>query len=485
MKNNTKKITITAPKDRFFVTFDFYEGEQVTKSFSDWASVIGLLVKETEHIPQAFEIEASVLGAILIEKTAMDECTQILNPDMFYTKSHNIIYRAMEDSYRQGEPIDTVTIHNVLKKREQLDEVGGGVYLSRLSQNISSAANIEYWCKILAEKWMLRRLMELGESLIKESLVGSEDAFELMSYTTEKIYEIENHLSGYEQDKTLWGEFPRIIGEVEEKYTSKKKQGLQSDSFPSLNRATGGIMKDFIIVYGQEKQGKTSFSERLLLDFSLQGLPVGAFTMEMDLDTYIQKALSMEADIEYLKLRNPAGNGLEPHEFQNFLSRAQRFRKTNIFIDDKTFDFERMIGKAKLWKRKYDVKVLLFDYIGLIESNKRHEKKYIEVAYYTRRLKALTKELQIPIIAVSQANQENKTADSKGALRDCDFAVSVRKPVDAGITSIKNKFNDVFVFNDTHFLATVENSRHGRSKQNFVCGFANNNFREIDIDSRL
>jgi replicative DNA helicase len=484
MKRDIKKITITRLGEKFLAVFDKVEGKPENKTALNWLGIISLFIKEIEDIPQAPDIEAAVLGAIMIEKTAMDDANGILTPETFYVKEHRIIFESMKALYSAGQPIDTVTMYEDLKRRNLIEEIGGAVYLSRLSQNISSAANVEWHCNILLEKWMLRKILSMSEEFLQRSVEGQEDAFDILQQVSEKVYEIENNVaSSATAARSLWDEYPRLVEQINDKYTGKIKPGFMCPSFPTLNHATGGIMNDLIVIYGEEKQGKTTLTEAMALDFALAGIPIGAITMEMDFDTYSLKALSMKGGIEYLKLRNPKGNNLDLQEFQRFQVRAQRFEKTKIYIDDKIFTFDRIVSTLKLWKRKYKIGLGLVDYLGLINSNKRHERRDLELAYFTGRLKALTKELQMPIMVVSQANSENKTADSKGALRDCDFAISVRKPLENGIKSVKNKYGREFYFKDNHFLATIERSRHGKNLQDFVCGYTTaQDFLEIDID---
>lgn len=429
----------------------------------------------------AKEIESLVLGAILLDNKAFDEARQFLQPDIF-SDENKIFYNSFDSLYREGKPIDNITVYQDLKQRGFTDKEYL-ISLSKMTQNISSASNIIYHSKILAEKWMLRRLLRTKKLL--ENINETTDPFDKLSELNNDIYEIENLIS-VEKDKTLWGEFQNLMDTVEKKYKGEIDEGLKCDSFPSLNKATGGIMPvDFVVIYGLEKSAKTTFTERLIMDFVLKGFPVGAFTMEMDFETYCYKALSMNGNLEYLKLRNPRGNNLTEDEFHKFYKKSFDFKDTKFFIDSKTRDFDKMISKAKLWKRKYGIKLFVFDYLGLVHSRRRFERRDLEIAYFTQTLKSLAKELETPVIGVSQANKEDKTADSVAALRDCDFAIRTSKPTEIGIKSITTKYNEQFVFSEDHFLVTIERSRFGRNKQNFVCQFYNNNFVEIDLENRL
>lgn len=430
------------------------------------------------------EVEAYVLGSFLIDNSCLNDLYEFLPEDVFSDDQNKLIYKSIRNLYDEGIKIDTVTLYERMKKDDSIDDVGGLMYLSRIAGSIISTANIGDYAKILVEKWMLRKIVRAADEL-KTKVEQNGDPFEILDFANTSIYEIENHLDSLTPDKTMWGEFTRLMNLVEKKASGEVPAGLMSSSFPSLNNATGGIMStDLVVVYGKDKSGKTSFTERLILDFAFQGIPIGVFPMEIDFETYAYKAYSMEADIEYLKLRNPRGqtNKLEAREFQEFYKRAMKFEKTKIYVDDVLFDFDRMTAKARQWKRKYKIGLFVFDYLGLIQSKAKFERRDLQLASYTGRLKNLAKELNTPIIVVSQANEDKKTADGKGAMRDGDFSIYLCKPTEDNIKSIKNKENEEYVFKENEFLCTIERSRHGRAKQNFVCGFVHNNFKEITID---
>lgn len=421
------------------------------------------------------KVEQIVLSRIIEDAKIFDEINSLLTPDTFTDQKNRIIFTTILKMYNEGKPIDKVMI---MTENPGIDEA----YLLTIEKENISSESTYHLCLVLQERWMLRRFEKVSKR-IKDKVDRNEDVFDIMKFISQEIYEIENHIDSFREDRTIWGEFNNLMQKVEDKYSGKISAGLECTSFPTFNNATGGIMpSDLIVVYGKDKSSKTTFTERLVLDFAFKGIVVGVFPMEMDFDTYSYKALSMEGNIEYLKLRNPRGNKLEPQEFKDFYQRAKKFSKTKIIIDDLTYDFDRMLSKARLWKRKHGVGLFVFDYLGLIKSQKQFERRDLQLSDITGRLKNLAKELQTPIIVVSQANEERKTADGKGAMRDGDFAIYLCKPKEDGIKSIKNKTNNEFIFDDNHFLATIERSRHGKAKQNMVCGFVGNDYREINIE---
>ena len=436
-------------------------------------------ITETKLEMRDPQLERKLIGEILLEPKIIDEVRVLLNVNVFTDEKCKAIYKMFLKIDDEGGEIDTVAVYMELSKAG-LKELVTAADISTLLMYVNTAARAIDHCKILIEKWMQREVITKltnGIELIKRE----GDVFEIISTLHENLYEIENNIT-IEKDRDLYSELPGLVDKVVKKLEGKIPEGLKSTSFPSLNKATGGIMSsDFIVIYGKEKAAKTTVTEQIGLDLAIQGIPISIFTLEMDFDSFAYKALSMECGIEYLKLRNPKGQGLTDKEFGEFTKRMHKFEKTKIFIDDRTFDFDQMIGKMKLLKRKYNIGLFIVDYLGLIESYRRFEARRLEIKHYSRRLKNLCKELNTPIIAVSQANENERTAESMDPLRDCDFALRCCKPKEDGIEGVKTDNNEYYNFTEDDFLVTVERSRHGKNKQNFVCGYVNNSFKEKDI----
>jgi len=422
------------------------------------------------------EIEKTILSEIMQDNRILDEIRQIINIEVFEDNKCRLIYKTFLNLQDLGEPIGLENVYTQLTKTGSLNFIGGVIFISELSNFATSTANFLNHCKLLLEKWMLRETAKAAQNII-ERVKKEDDIFEILSAWDENIYEIENNIK-LEKDLELWSEHIKYLETLENKFKGKIPEGIKIDSFPTFNTATGGIMSsDYIVIYGEDKQGKTTVTERLLTDVAFQKIPIGLFTLEMDFESTSSKIYSMETNTEYLKLRNPRGADATENDLIEFSQKIQKFRNTKIFIDDKTFDFDRILGKMRLWKRKYNIGMFAIDYLGLLETVRRFKEKRFEIADFSRRLKQTAKELNTPVIVVCQANQDAKTAESVAPLRDCDFALHCMKPVEKGIKAIEG-----FTFNENHFLVTIERSRHGRNKQNFVCGYVGTNFKELKID---
>lgn len=428
--------------------------------------------KQSNTDPHSEELERKLLALLVNHPENFLIVENLLSPEMFYNVSNGIVYKTLSDLSKEGIDINLPSITERIENSDALEVLQG------LDREIVGY-DYKDWAYTIIEKFMLRSLIKLSNE-IKNKATGNGDPFQILSETAEQIYKIENNQ--VEPDKDLWGGYKEIIEEIEKKYTGEIKEGLQSQSFPSLNNASGGFMStDFVVIYGLEKQGKSTFVDRLLLDFIAQGKKVGIFSLEMDFSSIAHKAISMETGIDYLKLRNPKGAKLTQEEFTDFNAKAVKKFKDKLFlIDDRTSDFNKIVSKIKLWRRRYGVDLFVIDYLGLIETNEQFEARRLYIKHYSRRLKNLCKEIGAPILAVSQANEENKTAESKDPLRDADFAISAYKPFENGGLTITHG-SQSYTFKEDDFLITVERSRHGRNKQNFVCGFVNNNFIERDV----
>lgn len=434
---------------------------------------------------EAIEIEKELLGEILLDNSILDNILQLIKPLCFADNKHSLLFNVMIKMYDAGLPIDVVTLCENVKKFGYADQIPI-TFIANLRNDVYSAANYDYHSKIIVEKYLQRELIKRSEKILKEASKDGEDVFELIGKAEDEISNITKELQGLKEDKSLWEDFPAIIDSIEKRCSGNERDGLLSKSFPTLNKMTNGIRKnDLVVIYGEDKQGKTSLSTQIALDFAIYNkIPTGIFSYEMSKEIMYLKALSMRTGTEYRKLRSPKESGLTATEFKNFISKAEnKFKDTKIYVSDEPLDKSRLKAKMKLWKRKFGIALYIIDYIGLIPINDKFERRDLAIADLSRFFKVLTKELDAPIMVLSQANDEGRTAESRALLRDCDFALMIQKPVECGIMSVKRSDGTFFNFNEDHFLTTLTRSRHGRNMIQFVAGYINNNFVEIDTEN--
>ena len=276
--------------------------------------------------PAATDIEASVLGAMMIEREAVPKAIELLTPASFYLKEHRLIFEAMVSLFESGEPIDTVTLYEELKKREQAEDVGGAVYLSKLSQNISSAANIEYHAKIILEKEILRGLITSAHEIAKAAYQGTEDAFDILDQAERKIFEItETHLK-----KSFVG-MDRAVRDaleyIEAIHSNTKQKFSVPTGFYQLDDMLGGFQKsDLIIIAARPSMGKTALALTLARNAAVDHkIPVGIFSLEMATMQLIIRMLCAEGRLNAHLVRTgklPSEEGVKLSKNAHRLSKA-------------------------------------------------------------------------------------------------------------------------------------------------------------------
>ncbi|MFO7445538.1 MAG: replicative DNA helicase [Ignavibacteriaceae bacterium] len=398
--------------------------------------------------PAAPEIEAAVLGAMMIEKESVPKAIELLSPESFYLKEHKIIYEAMISLFESGEPIDTVTLYEELKKREKIEEIGGAVYLSKLSQNISSAANIEYHAKIILEKEILRGLITSSHQIAKAAYEGTEDAFDILDNAERQIFEItESHLK-----KSFQG-MDRAVRDaleyIEAIHSNTKQKFAVPTGFYELDEMLGGFQKsDLIIIAARPSMGKTAFALSLARNAAIDHkVPVGIFSLEMSTMQLVIRMLCAEGRLNAHLVRT----GKLPHEEGVKLSKnAHKLIESPVYVDDTPAQSVLEIrAKARRLKVEKNIGMIIIDYLQLMQGPAKSESREREISHISRSLKSLAKELNIPVIALAQLNRAVETRNDKrpqlsdlresGSIeQDADVVVFLNRPEYYGIMKDEN-----------------------------------------------
>lgn len=380
--------------------------------------------------PSEPEIEAAVLGAMMIEKEAVPKAIELLTPESFYLKAHKLIFQAAISLFESGEPIDTVTLYEELKKREHLEEVGGAVYLSKLSQNISSAANIEYHAKIILEKEILRGLITSSHEIASAAYAGTEDAFDILDSAERKIFEItESHLK-----KTFLG-MDRAVRDALEYIEAIHSKSNQKFSVPTgfyeLDEMLGGFQKsDLIILAARPSMGKTALALSLARNAAIDHkIPVGIFSLEMSTMQLVIRMLCAEGRLNAHLVRT----GKLPHEEGVKLSKnAHKLIEAPVYVDDTPAQTVLEIrAKARRLKVENNIGLIIIDYLQLMQGPAKAESREREISHISRSLKSLAKELNIPVLALAQLNRavEART-DKRPQLSDLRESGSIEQDAD-------------------------------------------------------
>ncbi len=391
---------------------------------------ISKLIPADVKPPAATDIEASVLGAMMIEREAVPKAIELLSAESFYLRQHKLIFDAMVSLFESGEPIDTVTLYEELKKREKAEEAGGAVYLSKLSQNISSAANIEYHAKIILEKEILRGLITSSHQIAKAAYEGTEDAFDILDQAERKIFEItETHLK-----KSFTG-MDRAVRDaleyIEAIHSNTKQKFSVPTGFYELDEMLGGFQKsDLIIIAARPSMGKTALALSIARNAAVDHkVPVGVFSLEMATMQLVIRMLCAEGRLNAHQVRT----GKLPSEEGIKLSKnAHKLIESPLFIDDTPAQTVLEIrAKARRLKAERNIGMIVIDYLQLMQGPSNSESREREISHISRSLKSLAKELNIPVVALAQLNRAVETRnDKRPQLSDLRESGSIEQDAD-------------------------------------------------------
>lgn len=389
-----------------------------------------------KEIPQVQEIEASVLGAMLLDPDTIPKVFSILKPEHFYNAKNRIVFNAMTLLYEANQPIDIVTVYEQLKKTGEVKIVGGAVYISRLAEIISSSANIEYHSAILIDKWILRELIFSANYISDKAYAGSEDAVELTEEALNKIFNITNVIQRKEE-RTIKAVSKDAMNQIDLAYSGEYDNYFVKSGYYDLDEMIVGFERgNYYIVAARPSMGKTAFGLGLASNASDNGHNVGFFSMEMkDIDLYFRR-LCAETGIEFNKIKRGKVNNNEREEI---LKATRKINIQNIIIDDTpSLSPIELKSKAKRMLQKYKIDIIVVDYLQYIFVKNKQSREQ-EVSTASRTLKDLAKELNIPVIALAQLNRavESRTdktpmlsdlRDSGSIEQDADCIIFLHRP---------------------------------------------------------
>ena len=359
--------------------------------------------------PQALELEEAVLGAMLIDKKGVDEVIDILQPDAFYKTSHQLIFEAIYQLFQDSQPIDLLTVSSELRKKGKLEAVGGEFYLVQLSQRVASSAHIEFHARIILQKFIQRSLIKISNEIIESAYKESTDVFDLLDEAESKLYDVTqgNIKKSSETAQNLVLEAKKKIEEI------SKRDGLSgvSTGFEKLDKLTSGWQhSDLIIIAARPGMGKTALTLSMARNIAVgKQIPVAFFSLEMSSVQLITRLISSETGLSSEKLRT---GKLADHEWQQLNVKVTDLEKAPLFIDDtpslSIFDLR---AKARRLSSQHGIKLIVVDYLQLMTAgaSSKTGNREQEISTISRNLKALAKELNIPVIALSQLSRAVET----------------------------------------------------------------------------
>jgi replicative DNA helicase len=382
--------------------------------------------------PQAVDFEEAVLGALMLEKNAVNDAIDILQPESFYKDAHQKIYGAIQNLFGKGEAIDILTVTQELRQTGELDYVGGAYYISQLTNRVASAANIEHHARIISQKYIQRELIRISSDTIKMAYDETSDVFDLLDKAEQGIFQVAegNLRKSYDSMSKI---MQQAIEEIEKAQNHEDGVSGIPTGFTALDRVTSGWQRsDMIVIAARPAMGKTAFVVSMARNTAVQfNKPVAIFSLEMSSIQLVNRLISGETEIPAEKLRK--GN-LAPHEFQQLHARIGKLSEAPIFIDDtpalSIFEFR---AKARRLKAQHDIDLIIIDYLQLMtggSDNKGNREQ--EISMISRSIKTVAKELNIPIIALSQLSRsvETRGGDKRPMLSDLRESGAIEQDAD-------------------------------------------------------
>jgi replicative DNA helicase len=380
--------------------------------------------------PQAVDLEEVVLGALMLEKNALNAVVEFLKPEHFYVEKHKEIYTAILELFKDSEPVDMRTVVNQLRKLGKLEIIGGAYYIAELTAKVSSASNIEYHARIINEMAIKRTLIEVASQIHHDAYEDTTDVFELLDKTEQAVFEIADSSlrKNYDSMRNLMAQ---AIQELQ--LLKDHKDGLTGvpTGFSTLDRMTSGWQKsDLVIIAARPGMGKTAFvvsaMRNAAVDFKQ---PVAIFSLEMASVQLVNRMISAEAELEGEKIRK--GN-LADFEWQQLVHKTNKLASAPIFIDDTpALSILELRAKCRRLKAEHNIQLVIIDYLQLMRGDAGGNREQ-EIASISRALKGIAKELSVPVLALSQLSRsvETRGGDKRPQLSDLRESGSIEQDAD-------------------------------------------------------
>lgn len=379
--------------------------------------------------PQSIEAELSVLGAMMLKKEAVTQAIELLRADEFYRQAHRAVFEAMEGLVRIGEPVDIVTVTEALKKSGRLEQVGGISFLANLTNRVPSTANLAYYAKIVKEKALLRALIDASTEIAGAAYEASEDVAQQLDDAEQKILAIAGG--------RVTGSFTPIkdvvfdaVDRVSELAAVKGGITGLSTGLKTLDSVTRGLQKsDLVIVAARPAMGKTAFVLNLATHVALQGKTVAFFSLEMPREQLMHRIFCAEGQIDATHL---ARGELDDDEWSRLVNVADRMLKAELYFDDTSSTTVMDIRtRARRLRAEHGLDLIAIDYLQLIQAPGRAENRTLAVAEMTRSLKVLARELEVPIVVLSQLSRATEgRSDKRPMLSDLRESGSIEQDAD-------------------------------------------------------
>lgn len=412
--------------------------------------------------PQNLEAEIAVLGSMLLDREAIGKAVEQLEASTFYSDTHRKIFQAIIKLYDSNEAVDIVTLIEELKKGNVLDEVGGSGYITELANSIPTAANIEHYSKIVREKYLLRRLINTATQIVTESFESSNEVDEMLDKAERLIFDI---TSDRRREITI-SEIKDIVKEtietIDRLYQRKENITGIPTGFHDLDTRTAGFQKsDFVVLAGRPSMGKSALAISIL-EYAgvMQKIPCAYFSLEMSKDQLVQRMLCSIAKVDAHRVRT---GFFSQTDWPKLVDAAGKLSESPIFIDDTPgLSSLEIRAKARRLKSRHDIQLLVIDYLQLMRGLSGSENRQQEISEISRSMKALARELNIPLIAVSQLSRavEQRT-DHRPQLSDLRESGAIEQDADVVMLLLREEYYNPTEENKGIAELIIAKQRHG------------------------
>lgn len=399
--------------------------------------------------PQAVEFEEAVLGAILIDNSAINQVIDILKPECFYKNEHKLIFETVKELFGNSEPVDILTVANDLRMKGKLKDVGGEYYLANLSQKVSSSAHSEFHARIIVQKHIQREMIRVAGTITEMAYDETTDVFNLLDIAEQELFEVAhgNVAKNYETAQDLVKEAITKIEEI------SKQEGLSGvpSGFTKVDRVTAGWQpSDLIILAARPGMGKTAFVLSMARNMAIDhNRPVAVFSLEMASVQLITRLISGETGLSSEKLRKGT---LDDHEWQQLLTKVKALEKAPLFIDDtpaiSIFDLR---AKCRRLVAQSNIQLIIIDYLQLMTAGgKSNGNREQEISTISRSLKSIAKELKVPVIALSQLSRavETRGGNKRPLLSDLRESGAIEQDADIVSFIYRPEYYDISEWED-------------------------------------
>lgn len=400
------------------------------------------MIKEIEGKipPQNIEAEIAVLGSMLIEENALSQAIELMNENYFYNDSHRGIFKAIVSIYTQSKPADLITVIEELRKNNALDKCGGASYITSLTQAVPTAANITHYAKIVREKYILRSLIATGTQIVTESYQGEADPNDLLDKSERMIFEIMT-----KKTNTSFVPVSEVVKEsielIDNLYQRKENITGVPTGFHEFDMMTAGLQpSDLIIIAGRPSMGKSALATCIAEHAGIvERVPTALFSLEMAKHQLAQRMLCSHAKVEFHKVRT---GFLSQSDWPKLTNAASKLSEAPIFIDDTpSISILELRAKARRLKSQHDIQLVIVDYIQLMRGPAKVDNRQQEISEISRSLKALAREINAPVIGISQLSRAVESrSDRRPQLSDLRESGAIEQDADVVLLLLREEY---------------------------------------------